>query len=194
MMVATMAHMKTMAYAADAPAVESVCLTPIPSPIGALQAYTSARGLCALEFPLPERAHRLRGRFARWFDGARVERADTDLHARVRSWLARYFDAEFPPHDELPLDLRGTPFEQRVWKALLAIPPGRTTTYGDLARRLGGPSVARAVGGAVGRNPIGIIVPCHRVVGSTGSLTGFGGGLDRKAWLLRHEKPDLLRY
>ncbi|MGP4000261.1 methylated-DNA--[protein]-cysteine S-methyltransferase [Streptomyces sp. 8N706] len=84
----------------------------------------------------------------------------------------------------LPLHLEGTPFQRRVWSALRAIPYGATITYGQLAERLGNPSASRAVGLANGRNPIGIIVPCHRVVGAGGSLTGYGGGLDRKRRLL----------
>jgi methylated-DNA-[protein]-cysteine S-methyltransferase len=166
---------------------EILRLCPIDSPVGPLQAYTSDRGLCALEFPLPDRAHRLRGRFARWFRGVEITSEETPLHTDVRSWLSRYFDGRFPRHDELTLDLRGTPFEAGVWRALLDIGPGTTTTYGALAGRFGGAPAARAVGGAVGRNPIGIIVPCHRVVGADGTLTGYGGGLNRKEWLLRHE-------
>jgi methylated-DNA-[protein]-cysteine S-methyltransferase len=94
---------------------------------------------------------------------------------------------------EVPLRLVGTPFQQRVWLALQAIPYGRTSTYGELARVLGlTPRSARAVGSANGRNPISIIVPCHRLVGSTGSLTGYGGGLERKQALLGHERGDQL--
>jgi methylated-DNA-[protein]-cysteine S-methyltransferase len=89
---------------------------------------------------------------------------------------------------ELPLDLQaGTPFQQDVWSALLAIPRGGTTSYAELARRVGRPGAARAVGAAVGRNPISIVVPCHRVLGSGGSLTGYAGGLERKAALLQLE-------
>jgi methylated-DNA-[protein]-cysteine S-methyltransferase len=162
-------------------------LIDIATPVGPLQAYVSDRGLCALEFPLPDRAHRLEGRLARWFADTPIDRREVDLHAQVRAWLARYFGGAFPPHTEIPLDMRGTEFEKAVWMALLSIAAGSTTTYGALAARFGGPSAARAVGGAVGRNPIGIIVPCHRVVGSNGTLTGYGGGLHRKEWLLRHE-------
>jgi methylated-DNA-[protein]-cysteine S-methyltransferase len=89
---------------------------------------------------------------------------------------------------ELPLALDGTDFQVRVWEALRQIPYGRTVSYGELAERIGRPSAARAVGMANGRNPIGIIVPCHRVVGSTGDLTGYGGGLDRKRRLLDLER------
>jgi methylated-DNA-[protein]-cysteine S-methyltransferase len=88
----------------------------------------------------------------------------------------------------LPLDMRcGTPFQQSVWQALLAIPPGATSTYAELARRLGRPQAARAIGAAVGRNPVSIVVPCHRVLGTGGSLTGYAGGVERKAALLRLE-------
>ena len=88
---------------------------------------------------------------------------------------------------ELPLQLRGTEFQRRVWNALTKIPFGETRSYSHLARDIGNPSACRAVGLANGRNPIAVIVPCHRVIGADGSLTGFGGGLPRKQWLLRHE-------
>ncbi len=84
--------------------------------------------------------------------------------------------------------LQGSPFQRRVWQALLEIPYGATTTYGELALRLGKPGAARAVGLANGRNPFAIVVPCHRVVGARGALTGYGGGLERKRWLLDHER------
>ncbi len=87
----------------------------------------------------------------------------------------------------LKLNPQGTPFQQRAWAELQRIPFGETITYGEQARRLGDPNACRAVGAANGQNPIGIIVPCHRVIGSTGKLTGFAGGLDAKAWLLNHE-------
>ena len=88
---------------------------------------------------------------------------------------------------DLPTAPAGTPFQQRVWAALQAIPFGETTTYLAIARALGDPNATRAVGAANGRNPLGIVVPCHRIVGADGSLTGYAGGLDRKRWLLRHE-------
>ncbi|HMA45123.1 MAG TPA: methylated-DNA--[protein]-cysteine S-methyltransferase, partial [Gemmatimonadales bacterium] len=88
---------------------------------------------------------------------------------------------------DLPLAAAGTPFQQRVWRALRQIPFGATESYAGLARRLGAPAAARAVGAANGQNPIPIIVPCHRVIGADGDLTGFGGGLERKRWLLAHE-------
>ncbi|WP_431947500.1 methylated-DNA--[protein]-cysteine S-methyltransferase [Actinacidiphila sp. bgisy167] len=101
--------------------------------------------------------------------------------------LEGYFAGELTAFD-LPLDLRGTPFQQRVWAALRSIPYGSVVTYGQLAEELGSPGASRAVGLANGRNPVGVIVPCHRVVGASGSLTGYGGGLERKRYLLDLER------
>jgi methylated-DNA-[protein]-cysteine S-methyltransferase len=89
---------------------------------------------------------------------------------------------------EVPLRMEGTDFQQSVWARLCEIPYGETISYGELARRVGSPKASRAVGLANGRNPVAIIVPCHRVIGADGSLTGYGGGLDRKVWLLDHER------
>ena len=104
----------------------------------------------------------------------------------TRRWLDIYFSSHEPDFTP-PLSLQGTPFQRRVWEALLAIPYGQTVTYGELAHQLGCRS-AQAIGGAVGRNPIAIIVPCHRIVGTNGSLTGYAGGLDRKRALLQLEQ------
>jgi methylated-DNA-[protein]-cysteine S-methyltransferase len=119
------------------------------------------------------------------------DRDDSVLPAAAGQ-LTEYFEHGRTTFD-VPLHLGGTPFQQRVWTALQDIPYGETTTYGELARTLGlVPGASRAVGLANGKNPISIIVPCHRVVGSTGSLTGYGGGLDRKQALLDHERSDAL--
>ena len=107
--------------------------------------------------------------------------------ATVAEQLSAYFAGELTQFD-VPLTLHGTPFQQRVWALLQEIPYGKTATYGELATELGKPSASRAVGLANGRNPVGIIVPCHRVIGSTGDLTGYGGGLDRKRYLLDFER------
>ncbi len=112
---------------------------------------------------------------------------DTEPFGPVAEQLAAYFHAGLTRFD-LPLDLRGTAFQRRVWAALREIPYGETATYGQLAAELGQPTASRAVGLANGKNPIGVIVPCHRVIGSTGSLTGYGGGLDRKRYLLDLER------
>ncbi|GAA0481742.1 methylated-DNA--[protein]-cysteine S-methyltransferase [Streptomyces stramineus] len=107
--------------------------------------------------------------------------------AEAARQLAAYFAGESTTFD-LPLHLEGTPFQRRVWAGLQEIPYGRTLSYGELAERIGATNGSRAVGLANGKNPVGIIVPCHRVIGSTGSLTGYGGGLDRKRRLLSFER------
>jgi methylated-DNA-[protein]-cysteine S-methyltransferase len=101
--------------------------------------------------------------------------------------LAAYFAGELHAIDDLPTAASGSPFQQEVWRALRAIPCGETISYAILARRIGRPGAMRAVGLANGANPIGVVVPCHRVIGADGSLTGYGGGLHRKRWLLAHE-------
>ena len=117
---------------------------------------------------------------------------DDSVLPEVVQQLKEYFAGERTSFD-VPLALTGTPFQRRVWTALQDIPYGETTTYGELAASLGlVPGASRAVGLANGKNPVSIIVPCHRVVGSTGSLTGYGGGLDRKQRLLDHERADVL--
>jgi methylated-DNA-[protein]-cysteine S-methyltransferase len=115
---------------------------------------------------------------------------DDDALAPVAAQLRDYF-AGARTRFELPLSPRGTAFQQKVWLALREIPYGRTTTYGQIASDLGQPTASRAVGLANGRNPIAVIVPCHRVIGANGTLTGFGGGLPRKRWLLDHERSVL---
>lgn len=112
---------------------------------------------------------------------------DDDALAPAATQLAEYFAGE-RTRFELALAPQGTPFQQKVWLALRDIPYGRTTTYGAIATDLGQPTASRAVGLANGRNPLAVIVPCHRVIGASGALTGFGGGLPRKRWLLEHER------
>ena len=119
--------------------------------------------------------------------------SDTDLplFQSVREWLDAYFRGE-PYEPDFPIQLSGTPFQQQVWLILRTIPYGQTRTYGDIAREIAGMTgktrmSSQAVGQAVGRNPVSIIIPCHRVIGSGGRLTGYAGGLERKEWLLRHE-------
>jgi methylated-DNA-[protein]-cysteine S-methyltransferase len=113
---------------------------------------------------------------------------DDTAFSEVARELDEYFAGSRRTFDDLPIAPKGTPFQVAVWEQLRLIPCGGTTTYGELAQRVGRPGAARAVGAAVGRNPISIVVPCHRVVGSDGTLTGFAGGLDRKRTLLALEQ------
>jgi methylated-DNA-[protein]-cysteine S-methyltransferase len=106
--------------------------------------------------------------------------------------LRAYFDGDSTAIDGLPVALAGTEFQRTVWRALREIPFGETCSYGELARRIGRPSAVRAVGLANGSNPVAIVVPCHRVIGADGSLTGYGGGMERKRWLLAHERNSRL--
>lgn len=158
--------------------------------------HTACTAQCTVDTPLGPvlLARTANGLAGAWFEGqnhhpgglAAPVRPDDPLLKEAAVQLQRYFAGE-PAAFELPLDLLGTPFQKAVWRALLAIPPGRTSTYGAIARDMAAASAVRAVGGAVGRNPISVIVPCHRVVGSDGSMTGYAGGTDRKLALLKLE-------
>ncbi len=114
---------------------------------------------------------------------------DDSVFSETVSQLRAYFAGDLTEFD-VPLAMHGTDFQRRVWAGLREIPYGETLSYGELAARIGSSGASRAVGLANGRNPIAIIVPCHRVIGADGSLTGYGGGLDRKVWLLEHEKAQ----
>lgn len=152
-------------------------------------ALASDAGLCALEFTGPrKRLTRLETRLARWFPPHEIVERETPIIARTRKWLSAYFAGTSADTDKIALDMRGADFEKRVWRALRDIPPGETTSYGAIAKSLGDAGASRAVGAANGANPVAIIVPCHRVIGSTGSLIGYGGGLEKKKWLLDHER------
>lgn len=129
-------------------------------------------------------------------EGKEYLEEETEIIKLAKNWLDRYFQGERPAIEELPLEFIGSDFRKRVWEILTEIPYGEVVTYGDIAKqaamRLGLPSMsAQAVGGAVGHNPISIIVPCHRVVGAGGNLTGYAGGMDRKIKLLEWEGVDL---
>jgi methylated-DNA-[protein]-cysteine S-methyltransferase len=118
-------------------------------------------------------------------DGFSLEPAPSP--SELASAMKNYFAGELDAIDKLPVQTAGTPFQRAVWSALREIPRGATESYGKLAQRIGRPTAIRAVGLANGSNPIGIVVPCHRVIGANGSLTGYGGGMERKRWLLEHE-------
>jgi methylated-DNA-[protein]-cysteine S-methyltransferase len=115
----------------------------------------------------------------------RLDRAYS-AHA-VSLAIAKYFAGELTAIDDLPVRTAGTPFQRAVWRALRRIPCGTTISYAGLAAQIGRPAAVRAVGAANGANPVGVVVPCHRVIGANGSLTGYGGGIHRKSWLLDHE-------
>jgi methylated-DNA-[protein]-cysteine S-methyltransferase len=157
----------------------SLAYKTIASPIGQLKLVASDKGLVAI---LWENDSPRRVRLS--------DLQENDEHPvllETQRQLAEYFAGKRKTFS-VALDMRGTPFQKNVWEALLAIPFGETRSYGQLARQLGNPRAARAVGAANGRNPISIIVPCHRVIGSTGKLTGFAGGLETKAHLLNLEQ------
>ena len=162
----------------------ALVFTRLPTPVGELLLTASDTALTGVYFPTSRRGppptHR-----ADWMEDDGQGPAG-ELLARARQQLTEYFDRTRTTFD-LPLEALGSAFEHRVWNTLRTIPYGVTTSYSELARRLGDVKATRAVGAANGKNPIPIIVPCHRVVGAQGELTGFGGGLDRKRWLLEHE-------
>ena len=149
------------------------CLDTLDTPLGTLQIEATERGLCGI-----------------WFPSRSIDQGPTSKTNRVISLAKQELNAYFAGDlttFSVPLDWQGTRFQESVWQALLAIPYGKTVTYGDVARAIGRPRSSRPVGGAVGKNPLPIIVPCHRVIGSDGSLTGFTGGLDIKIRLLELE-------
>ena len=150
----------------------------IQTPLGAMTAMATSRGLAAL-----------------LFDGDKYHPGPFDVpldannrHIRAaRVWLDTYWAGRDPGLSSLTFDLHGSLFQRAVWQVLLAIPLGRTWTYGEVANKVGNGAVPRATGTAVGRNPVALIVPCHRVIGANGSLTGYASGLPRKERLLQHE-------
>lgn len=133
----------------------------------------------------PERMERQLRAAAKLRELALVEAADP---GGIASTLHAYFGGELDAIDQIAVETGGTEFQRAVWAALREIPCGATWSYGELARKIGRPAAVRAVGLANGSNPVAIVVPCHRVIGSDGTLTGYGGGLDRKRWLLAHER------
>lgn len=167
-----------MSFVTDSIHAHCTAQATIASPLGPVLLTRTARGLAGA-----------------WFEGqqhhpgalAAPQQPDDALLQEAAQQLQAYFDGARSAF-ELPLDLHGTAFQRSVWQALLRIAPGATCSYGDIATALGSPRAVRAVGGAVGRNPVSVIVPCHRVMGRDGSLTGYAGGVDRKRALLRLEQ------
>lgn len=153
------------------------------SPIGPLLLTAGEDGLTGL-------------RFGRVPPESALPRLDHPILLKTAQWLDAYFRGEASPPD-FPLSPQGTAFQKSVWEILLTIPYGKTRTYGDIAKEMAAywekeTMSAQAVGGAVGRNPISILIPCHRVVGGKGQLTGYAGGMDKKIWLLRHEGRNII--
>ncbi|MDR3512337.1 MAG: methylated-DNA--[protein]-cysteine S-methyltransferase [Caulobacteraceae bacterium] len=162
----------------------------IASPIGQLLIAVDAEArLRVLDFDdYDERMRRLlRRRYGP--DGVRL--AEGRAPASIRQPIEAYFAGELAALDAIPVKTAGTPFQLEVWAALRTIPVGATLSYGALATRIGRPGAMRAVGLANGSNPIGVVVPCHRVIGADATLTGYGGGIERKRWLLEHEGVDV---
>jgi len=155
----------------------------LSSPLGTIVIAACEGRLCGLDFG--ESRPRMLADLSARFDGPRVKAARDPfgIGRRIRAYMA----GELAAIDDIAVDPGGTRFQRIVWAALRRVAPGTTVTYADLARRIRHPSAVRAVGAANGRNPVAIVIPCHRMIGSDGSLTGYGGGLRRKSWLLEHE-------
>jgi len=162
---------------------ETTCFTEFKSPLGLLLLASRAGALTGLYFeghkPHPRR------------DG--IWRRDDGPFKTAREQLEAYFAGDLVEF-ELRTALEGTDFQKSVWSSLRRIPLGKTDTYSQVAKRVKRPTAVRAVGAAIGRNPISIVLPCHRVIGSDGTLTGYAGGTDRKQWLLRHEASVRLHH
>jgi methylated-DNA-[protein]-cysteine S-methyltransferase len=166
--------------------------TVFDSPLGPLIVFAGSGRLMGVEFG-DNRAgfegggsSELEKRLVRRLAASGLVRVHPDPAGAV-SALRAYFAGDVQALDRLPIDPIGTPFQRRVWTALRSVKAGRTASYADIANAIGAPKSMRAVGAANGANPIAIVVPCHRIIGSAGSLVGYGGGLDRKRWLLEHE-------
>lgn len=162
----------------------SLRIARVPSPMGDLAIATCSDALCGASFngDTASLAAALRSQFT----SSSVE--EGPIAPAIRDAFAAYFSGELNALDEIAVIATGSTFECAVWRALLDIPVGETRSYGEIAKAVGDPGAARAVGVANARNPVPLVVPCHRVIGADGSLVGFGGGMERKVWLLRHER------
>jgi methylated-DNA-[protein]-cysteine S-methyltransferase len=151
------------------------------SPMGPLWLAATEKGICAISFEPP-------GEGARSAGQKPASPVAAEIMKKAESALSRYFAGDPKALENVPVDAAGTEFQRSVWEALRRIPSGQTRSYGEIARLIGRPRAVRAVGAANGSNPVPIVVPCHRVIGANGTLTGYGGGLERKEWLLTHER------
>ena len=162
-------------------------LAVVHTPIDSLTLAARNGRLCLLHFGSKELP--IRATLQRWYPGEVIERRRDPAGAATA--LAKYFSGDLDVLESIAVEMYGTPFQPRVWAALRTIPAGKTASYSQIAGLIGSPMAVRAVGAANGANPIAVVVPCHRIIGSDGTLTGYGGGLKRKEWLLRHEGQRL---
>ena len=160
----------------------------IPSPIGKITLVTRGEALCALDFE--DCRERTESYLAAQFGEVPSNRTADPGGFSTR--LKAYFAGELDALDEFAVETRGTEFQREVWARLKKIPVGATISYGELAASIGRPNASRAVGMANGQNPVSLVLPCHRVIGTDGALTGYGGGIERKRWLLKHEGALLI--
>ena len=160
-----------------------VDLATVDSPIGKLTVAARGSKVCLVHFG-PE-SEKVRAALSSWYPDHAIEPAADP--GGVVAVLGRYFAGDMTSLDEVEVELHGTDFQQRVWLALRSVAAGTTSSYAELARKVEAPAAVRAVGAANGANPVAVVLPCHRIIGSNGTLTGYGGGLDRKRWLLNHE-------
>jgi len=175
--------MSPTAYRSGA-ARDRIAYTIVTSPIGPMLLAATRRGICSIRFA-DDDGRLLADLHAEFPRAAAIERDDGALRDLAAAVLRNLAGSQ--PHLDLPLDIQATSFQRRVWEAIRGIPYGETRTYAEIAAAVGAPAAARAVGQACGANPVSIIIPCHRVVASGGGLGGYGWGLERKRWLLRHE-------
>jgi len=165
--------------------LEQLSKATFDTPLGKMTAIASKKGLWLLTFQ--EEFEFIQARLSKWFAKHEFDNSHQSILKETKLWLDNYFSKNFK-NLKLPiLHLQGTPFAIRAWKALQQVPIGTTQSYGDLAKKLGNPQASRAIGRVMGQNPIVILLPCHRIIGSNGALTGYGGGLERKIWALEHE-------
>lgn len=164
----------------------SFVLDHLPTPIGDLYLAADEDGILRATFWTDRQAEICRF-LARHYAPAHLELMPKRNPFGLTDRIAGYFAGDLHAIDAIPVRTAGTPFQETVWRVLRSIPCGTTISYSDLARRIGQSSAVRAVGLANGANPIGVVVPCHRVIGANGALTGYGGGIERKRWLLQHE-------
>jgi methylated-DNA-[protein]-cysteine S-methyltransferase len=175
------------------PEILDFALSRLKTPIGAALVATDSEGRLRV-FEWEDYADRMQSLLDRFYGAGRarlIEGSSGRPAKPVLDRLKAYFAGDIPAIDAIAAESAGTEFQRKVWRTLREIPAGETWSYSRLAKRIGRPDAVRAVGFANGSNPISVVVPCHRVIGADGSLTGYGGGLKRKAWLLRHEGVSL---